>query len=242
MSKINNIFGSYSGLVWTPSELDSQVFWYDADDLTTITKDGSNFVSDWDDKFLNYNLQQLIPSLQSTYFSSGFGTNSKPYLNFGLGKYFTIISDAIIQLQTKTIVLISTPHATTNFQGSFDKWIGGGGGYTLFSGSNATLGQQSVLSGLDFIVNSLNVNNTPNITIIKINGSSSFVEVNGVRTTGTLAISPTNTQTLYIGNGDGVSTLSLNVDIAEFIMYNNAKNDTDVALLDNYANTKYGIY
>ncbi|PIR39613.1 MAG: hypothetical protein COV35_03660 [Alphaproteobacteria bacterium CG11_big_fil_rev_8_21_14_0_20_39_49] len=45
-----------SGL-FSPDDISSLQAWYDASDVTTITKDGSNLVSTWNDKSLNgYNL------------------------------------------------------------------------------------------------------------------------------------------------------------------------------------------
>lgn len=46
-----------SSALWTPAALGSSVLklWLDANDISTITKDGSNYVSQWDDKSGNNN-------------------------------------------------------------------------------------------------------------------------------------------------------------------------------------------
>lgn len=56
--------------LWTPASEASQTFalWFDANDTGTITKDGSNYVSQWDDKSGNdRHLTQSIGSSQPTY-------------------------------------------------------------------------------------------------------------------------------------------------------------------------------
>ena len=65
--------------LWTPAQI-STIFWVDADDISTITLNGSN-VSQWNDKSGNgNNAVQATPAKQPAYSSTGF--NSKPSVNF----------------------------------------------------------------------------------------------------------------------------------------------------------------
>ncbi len=60
-----------SAAFWTPANLSSLAAWYDASDISTINKDGSNYVSQWDDKSGNDNhLLQSTGTDQPLYDSS----------------------------------------------------------------------------------------------------------------------------------------------------------------------------
>jgi len=47
--KISSIDNDPGGTLWTPAEITTSL-WFDANDLTTINKDGSNVITDWNDK------------------------------------------------------------------------------------------------------------------------------------------------------------------------------------------------
>jgi hypothetical protein len=66
-----------------PLDLPNLKVWLDANDLSTITKDGSNAVSSWADKSGNgYDVIQGTTTQQPIYNINGFGTASKPYISF----------------------------------------------------------------------------------------------------------------------------------------------------------------
>ena len=71
--------------LWTPSEI-TTALWLDAADSSTITKDGSNLVSQWNDKSGNArHASQASGTLQATY--SATQTNGKPALVFTNHEY-----------------------------------------------------------------------------------------------------------------------------------------------------------
>lgn len=68
-------------VLWTPAQLDSSVckLWLDANDSSTITKDGSNYVSQWNDKSGNNNhVYQETGNLQPLYSSASSLAGNKP--------------------------------------------------------------------------------------------------------------------------------------------------------------------
>jgi hypothetical protein len=68
-------------VLWTPAQLGSSVckLWLDANDTGTITKDGSNYVSQWNDKSGNgNNVTQGTGSLQPLYSSASSLAGNKP--------------------------------------------------------------------------------------------------------------------------------------------------------------------
>lgn len=74
---------------WTPADLTNKNLWYKADDLTTITKDESNNVSQWDDKSsAANNAVQASGAYQPTYAINIL--NGKPGINFGSNKYMNM--------------------------------------------------------------------------------------------------------------------------------------------------------
>jgi len=68
---------------WTPAELkDGVELWLDAADASTITKDGSNMVSQWNDKSGNDRHVSQSGSPKPTYVETGFNGGTMPSLQF----------------------------------------------------------------------------------------------------------------------------------------------------------------
>jgi hypothetical protein len=71
---------------FSPSELGNLSYWLDADDATTITKDGSNKVSAWNDKSGNAkHATMATASRQPTYVASDSVLNGKPSIKTSSG-------------------------------------------------------------------------------------------------------------------------------------------------------------
>ncbi len=71
--------------LWTPAVLGSSVLklWLDASDISTITKDGSNYVSQWNDKSGNgFVAAQSTGSYQPLYDSANSYSNNQPAINW----------------------------------------------------------------------------------------------------------------------------------------------------------------
>ena len=199
-------------------------------------------VSLWIDKSTaTNNATQATAISQATWKSSGFGTNSKPYLNFdGVNDFMSVANSSDIQLQAMTIFMVNLPRVNAAFEGALDKW-GSSQGWMIEYTSGATQGQTRITAGTSSLLSSVDVTNLENITSILIDGASSSISVNGVTTTGTLNVTPTITQDLILG-GDNVSTLRLDVDMAEILIYNAVLTSGEITQVETYLNTKYAAY
>lgn len=107
---------------FSPSDISNLIAWYDADDVATITKDGSDFVSQWDDKSVEGNdVVQATGSKQPKWFDSI--QNGKPIIRFdGVDDFLnrvTFVSGALTQPVTFVFVC-SLPTNTTGNEYLFD--------------------------------------------------------------------------------------------------------------------------
>ena len=239
------ILGKRFAQAFLPSNIGGLQLWLDATDLSTITKDGSDYVSVWTDKSANaYSFEQATGANQPQYVSTGFGTESKGYLSFdGVDDFMSLASNSNIQLQTMTIFVVDKVTALGNFDGIIDKWNNTSKGYMLDYQSAGNIGKPRLTAGGTSIASTIDVIYTNALIVVRITGSTdSFIEVNGTRTTGALDTTPTNADDLYIGGGDNASTFKPPNQFVEFIVYNQALTDTQVTQVTNYLNNKYGIY
>lgn len=234
MSRINNIFGSLSsGII--PTDIANLQLWLDASDL-----DGSSFLSSWVEKSPNaYNFQQATGSKQPQSFGSGFGTQNKPYVKFLSPDNMTLATNTNIELGVMTMFFALRIDFYGTAGGIIDKWVNTPEGYTVLM--HSTTKKPRISTGATTLISTVVADVAPILVTVKINGASSFMEVNGTRTTGTLNLTPTSTQSLFLG-GDGVSTLYNDWSLAEYIMYKSALTDEQVTQVSSYLNNKYGIY
>lgn len=241
MSRRKSIFGSYTS--FTPNSIAGLSLWLDATDLTTITKDGSDYVSEWRDKSSNaYSFTQLTASAQPKYFADGFGTNNKPRFYFDGGDWIREVSSSVIDLTTDfTIFAVSQSSATSrqqiyctvssvsgilleyNNSTRFLQYIAGTYvystpiGYVLSDNMLNTSRLKRSINSLDRYINSVFISNN---TIV----------------TGT-----THNANLTIG-ASGTGAFRMIGNITEIIYYNTYLSDEEITTVQNYLNSKYGIY
>lgn len=118
-------------ITWNPAELGSSLtLWLDASDISTITKDGSDYVSQWNDKSGNSNhVYQSTGSLQPLYSSSNSVANNRPAIvfpNSATGVGFTSQNSFLL----KNIIFICAykDAQDTTFDG-YDTLLSGPGQY-----------------------------------------------------------------------------------------------------------------
>ena len=171
--------------LWTPAALGSSLaLWLDADDVSTITLNGSN-VSQWNDKSGNgRNVSQATAANQPTYTPSGL--NGRPAVVFdGVNDYLAAASPLIGT--THSLFFVFTPTIENAAGSVFGQWSAGQTGRFLFivnhnSGGTTEAGKLNPFNstatsggGSYGLAADVNISNTPTlITSISTTGSEQW--------------------------------------------------------------------
>jgi len=207
-----------------------RIIWYDAD-AAYVTKDGSNYVSQWDDKSGNgHHLTQSSGSYQPRWFSSQ--VNGYPSIYFNVD-YLKTSSFTFNQPCTYYVVL------NGQSGGYYDALMNG------LWGSTSTLINRTATGNYNYYAGSNVVTNIPfsyqsyDIVMCCFNGSSSFLKENtGSKYNG----NPGSANPSGFSLGMRVNSYQYVGYIAEVLGYNVAHNDSQIAEVMGYLNEKYSIY
>lgn len=220
---------------FSPLQIPNLALWLDASDAGSITLDGSNNVSQWNDKSGNArNATQATPSNRPSYSSSNQinGINC-PHFD-ATDDNLTTPSFTITQPCTYFIVarsLTSDTSSRTIIDGLTQRqYIGlGSTSFVLFAGTNIWTSFAKPAAGSSFM-----------FTLI-YDGASTLPRLNGVN--GTVSSSP-GTGSLTGGMRIGRFGASVNYgwdgQIAEIIAYQGALNLTQIAAIEAYLKNKWG--
>ena len=227
---------SVGAKAWTPNSIANCARWYDGADTATITKDGSGYVSAWEDKSQNADtaFQTGADSLKPM---SGTSTqNGLNTLSFDGGDYLETLYMSLDgqtvflvgkMLESQTIALGARDSQETRSYFGRDigdvGWMGVGASHTLTAGSWGTA--YHLLTGY---YDGSNVNIRFDITM-----TASEAQV------GTGA----NTARGYmIGalNSLGSANLPITGNVAEIIIYTRVLTLTEIATVETYLKNKWG--
>ena len=112
---------------FSPSELSNLSYWLDADDISTITKDGSNKVSAWNDKSGNAkHATMATASRQPTYVASDPVLNGKPSVKSSSSNGQIGLSIASAAKREKFMVAYFNDGVDNNFGGYLSLFSGPG--------------------------------------------------------------------------------------------------------------------
>lgn len=227
-----------SGSSFTPTSIPTLGFWYDPSDVTSITKDVSNNISQMNDKSGNaYTMTQVVGANQPLYNSSGI--NSLGVVSFNdTDKYlsnggtFNLASGFTFFVVTK----LNTP-ATVNVWISklnLDFLLAGytGPGILIFSDGNT--------------IATSDLNTSSHIVTLQYStasGGLGNVWVDGVpqTTTGTFSASAINSVFMALGRYYATSADFFDGLIAENMCYQSVLSSTNKNSVGSYLATKWGL-
>ena len=219
-------------LSWTPNTVPNLVAWYDADDLDTITKDGSNLVSQWDDKTGNgNNVSQSTGSKQPLWVDGAH--NSRDTIRFDG-------SDDWLQRSTWVSGLISDPFTyfivcTMPTGTSGEKFLlDGGGGNRLIFGRDGT--EYRMSTGVD-LKGSTSTTSLRQYELILNDGSSSISRNKSSIVSGDAGGGSPNGITMGAALDYAFPSAS---DICELLCYSSAVSSDDTDLIETYLEDKWG--
>jgi hypothetical protein len=240
LSSINNLF--------TPLSIPNLQFWYDYTDLSTITKDESDFVSQVLDKSGNsFTTIQGTGSAQPKYIANGFGTNNKPHLLFD-GSDFVQYTGSLNNNQGSLYVVCeySSLRSVLFGKGSNTRWTF----LEFFTGDVLRFNWRDNGTADDLRTSTTSTINTPYLISVYSDASTTTLKRNS-NLLSLSAISGENKGSwfnnaqgnFYIGRqitSGGESFM--NGKISEVICFTRKLTDNEDAKVLQYLNTKYGIY
>lgn len=220
---------------WTPSQLGSSVLklWLDASDISTITKNGSNYVSQWNDKSGNNNhVSQSTASLQPSYSSSYSIANNKQAIIFPSSETGTKLNtDTVFQLREVIFICAYKDGLDTTFD-SYD---------TLLS-SDLAYGEPRIMGNIntsDFIESS----QFNNYTYKNNNSTSSRWVLRPMPLCMIRAVSSTTHNRVWTigGSRPYPAVRNWRGPICEVIGFNRNLTNEEISNLWTYAQNKWGI-
>ena len=207
--------------------------WYDASDVSTITKDGGNNVTTWNDKSATN--KSLVNTLAGKPVYTTNVQNGLPGIYFS-GSTTGISSNAFSIASPMTMFLVVRPTGwSTGTTQNITSMPGG------VMEAQKTNGATSLLlyNGATLTGGSL-VNNTPYIITMIGNGGSSSIQINNnTPTTGTAGSATASYVLLGYHNSSGNYYVGY---ICELLIYSTNVASTNQILIQTYLNNKWGIY
>ena len=233
-----------------PTDIANLVVWLDASDDTTITKDASNFVSQWDDKSGNGNNMAQATSANQPVWTQG-SISGKSVIRFdGTDDNMSVQTNAFSGDQEYTVFAIFKADA---FGGPFNltrtMWsigVGGGGsrGQSIFSLNKGTNVEVNRLGAWTTFATSL-VLDTPTMATVRYDagGGTDELWIDSVAQ----AVSSSSAGTYLFNNGIfrlGITTVTNNPayysgDLGEIILFNRALTTQERTDIENYLNDKW---
>ncbi len=243
IGRFNSKAPFYTGneYVFNPNDIGSLVFWLDADDLPTITKDGSDRVSQWNDKSVNgINVTQGTAASKFLWVD-GF-LNGKAIMRTDGGDIMTSVFNSALDLRNNyTIFSVAK---TTNIAAIFR--ILSTDGYAYGTSAPPGFAMHTHFTVKDYITSSAYWNATSffiNSLVLDSSNDAHFYRDGSLFETVTgIAPAIATTTGISIAARDAIPAENWTGDIAEVIIYNTALSNEDRASVEAYLNAKYSIF
>jgi hypothetical protein len=231
---------------FSPSNISDLYAWYDASDIDTITKDGSDRVSAWTNKegTTARNINQSTGGSQPLWLSAS--KNSLDTIDFVSNRY--VITDSALTLissaQLTIFIVLKMPSNTGTINHSMSNVDTSGGVFHPFYHEDNNTIRVSNTSGGAYVIDSPPSALAWTYVTVSQNGTSGFVRTDGVLKT----ISPSSPlgsansfSGLCVGRYEEVAGRYWNEEIGEIIIYNKILNATEIGQVEEYLSTKWGI-
>lgn len=221
-----------------PQRLSNLQLWLDSSDLSTITKDISNKVSQWNDKSGNGdNATQNTESFQFTYIANVL--NNKAILR-GDSNYMNFSNIENMHIEGSVFVIFNSDQSTSAL--SFGQVLsvnGGDSGVTnarqplLFTVKNVPSRLVTSHGVVDQISNNA-IEGSFHLLTTTYDGLTAVSYLNGMQFASDAA-------TLTVSTSASVIGTSFKGDIAEILVYNRALTIVEISLVEQYLSNKWGL-
>ena len=230
--------------LWTPAQI-STALWLDANDLSTITLNGTT-ISQWNDKSGNSrNVSQANSSLQPLYTFGGL--NNLNIADFD-GANDVLNGIAISNFVTNNsysafVVGLARTIGTNDVNGYLNEaFYGDAGGYiAMYLRSSNLIGAYN-WDGANKVATNAYTPNTVVIGYSELSSGSIRIRTNGGSETATVSSNTENLSfAIQIGRNFNSNTFCLDGKIAEIIFTNSALSTTNRQLIEGYLAWKWGL-
>lgn len=241
-------FASYyksklSYVPFVPTDIAGCQLWLKAD--AGITKDGSNYVSQWADQSGNNNhAVQATGSAQPLWGDNTL--NSNPTLSFnGTSNYMDFPSGMLYNYSAVTFFIVIKPYSLSANKGYFAPSMLYNLGISLYSypGWSLNINGNRIFSTPP---NAIVLESTWTISdfVYSPAGTTGYINSNNITPfdaafKGNLSLNGVYALGRYAGN---IGSYYGQMEIAEFVIYNSALSDTDRQKVESYLNTKYALW
>lgn len=237
-----------NGDSFSPSDISNLVTWYDANDLSTITKDVSDLVSQFNDKTGNgHNLLQAAGANQPSWVDAQL--NGKPVIRCGTND-FMLSAARVLDLQGIQKCSICAVGKTTKIGHGHDALndsaiilsLTDNNTYGLFRNGTSTNG--NLVSGatdyIKIIVLFDGAETGNNRVKVSYNGGavSLFTAYSGSQPALTESSSLAKSR---LHTGSTSTSLGTNGDFCESMMYSKLLDQSEIDSINDYFNTKWGL-
>jgi hypothetical protein len=208
--------------------------WYDASDAASITKDGSNLVSQWNDKSGNARHATSSGSLRPTH---GGSQNGRTVMQF-TGTQGLTITGNFLQLENVTMFAVAMKNID-HFSGIISSAPTNPEDSPILAFYNTTI----ALVNRRFVIQQAAANGVYRLICGQAIGTTQRAHFEGVQATdgvASAALNTTNTVT-KIGPLRTSDSSGLNGNIAEIVCYSGNLSTTDRARVEAYLAAKWGI-
>jgi len=203
------------------------VAWYDSTDLTTITKDGSDFVSKWEDKLgSGHDLLQATGTKQPLYQSTGILFDGVD--NCMKTAAFTLNQPEIIYLVFKSVTWTNDEY-----------FIDGNANDSRVIYQRGATPQIAINAGALVNYNNAATIGSFHIMVAQFNGASSKLRINDTTVTGNYGAN--NAGGITMGSRASQLVQFSNVEFKEAIFRNAVDNASDEAAIYAYLKAKYSL-
>lgn len=244
MGSHGNPFISFGVAPFSPDDISDLKLWLDANDAATITKDGGNLVSQWDDKSgEGNNVSQATPSQQPLWVDAV--QNGLPIIRFdGVNDFLkrsTYVGGVLAQPNTAFVVCKFPGIASGTLAPVFDGGSGNSQRNLFYNQQPATSTTGHVVFAGTGLVNTTTTKDTTNIRLYDLvfNGGSSRLFRDSVQlSAGNAGTFPMGGVSLAVFNN---VTFFANPDIAEILIYNKLLTTQEKDDVRDFLNTKWGL-
>ena len=234
-------------VAFTPTDISDLYAWYDATDSDTITKDGSNRISQWENKegTTARDLVQSTSGDQPLYVSSGSSDSGNATVNFSGDRWMETASALTGISQPISFVAITKfpPNSTSTNEFLFAKEKSQPEDRFIFSKPTADANDRFIMyAGTDFIESNVTgIADEWTYATLIYDGSSSQMRFNGSEIdTGNVGSETFEGLTLGARDNSGAVVYYWNTEIMHFLIYEKELSASNISDIETWASAQMG--
>ncbi len=243
---IERNLGMYNVNLWTPSSLTTSL-WLDANDLSTLTYDGSFLVSQWNDKSGNGRNAKTSGVSRPLLSISGFNINNMITFD-GVEDYINLSSTSLFSSGNSNITIIAAYRAKVEYglYGTLIANYPSGNFQYLFGGQLGYMTTWGIFNDSDLYLDDDDYRQNINIITVSVRRNGSFtgfkygVQKNTVGNTASV-YSGTGTSSGWKIGANYSNSQKGNMDLYELICMNSAISDSDREKVEGYLAHKWRL-